>query len=382
MRKTRSDTPVPKKPTDVFKQRLQYVCELLFGGKYTKFAEAVGYERSVRWFGKVVYYDANITAKTLAKLIQSGLINAEYLMCGTGPACDPPKADAPGRLTLADKFQTEFECFDTTTVQFAAPIIRTPPEPKSTDCLPLSLAQAIHAARGADKPVIVSLNEAAMLEGISPVIAQLIRKRYVTMLACTSGAAYRDLEYARHGGFNVPVFDNQFIDINEAALLAANNGLGYGEAIGRWCFSKGDNRKTSAIATAYELGVPVVVQATIGDSPNHWFPSKRGAELGAAIGAASYTDMLIFAEQLRQCAGTEYGVFIPTDQTGIEFFNFAKQALESDARTADIHVMTCLDMISISGEHRRTFPALLAACDAVYDGSADNGTRPCRVRRN
>lgn len=53
-RKTRSNTPKPKKPTDVFKQRLQYVCELLFGGKYTKFAEAAGYGASVRWFGEVV----------------------------------------------------------------------------------------------------------------------------------------------------------------------------------------------------------------------------------------------------------------------------------------------------------------------------------------
>jgi len=210
----------------------------------------------------------------------------------------------------------------------------------------------------------------------------MLRKRYITTLVCTTAAAYRDAEFARYGGFASNKFDNRLIDINEAAFLAANNGLGYGEAIGRWCFPRDSNREASAIATAYELGVPVVVQATVGDSPNYWFPSKRGAELGAAIGAASYTDMLIFTEQLRQCAKPNCGVFIPTHISGAEFLEFASQALESDAMTPTINVLSYLDMINFSGEQWRTFPALLAACDAVYDGSADNGQRPCRVRRN
>lgn len=382
MRKTRSNTPKPKKPTDVFKQRLQYVCETLFNGKYTKFAEAVGYAQCVTWFGKVVYYDAQITAKMLAKLIQTGVVNAEYLMCGTGPACDPPREDAPGRLALPPTLQSTFECFDPARAQFQSHIVRAAPDLEVTDCLPLSLARAIHAARAADNPVILYVTEEYMLGGISPVIAQMLRKRYVTLLVCTTAAAYRDVEYSRYGGFAGAGFDNKLIDINEAALLAANNGLGFGEAIGRWCFPREANRETSAIVTAYELGVPVVIHTTLGDNPTHWFPSKRGAELGAAIGAASYADMLIFAEQLRQCSGDAHGVFIPTAHHAVDFLDLASAAVESDATTSNINVMSYFDMIHISGEQRRTFPALLAACDAVYDGSADNGRQPCRVRRN
>lgn len=383
MRKTRSNTPKAKKPPDVFKQRLQYVCELLFGGKYTKFAEAAGFGKSHIWFGRVVYYDTRVTKKVLAALIKTGLVNAEYLMCGTGPACSLPQFDVPDTLMLPNALKPHHDYFDSSTVQFAAQIDREFLEVDVTDTAPpLDLARAIHAARSIDAPVVLYLNEARMLEGAGVFVAQMLRKKYVTALVCTATAAYRDVEYARYEQFSKRAFDNALIDINDAALFAANNGLGYGEAIGRWCFPKQTRRDKSVIATAYELGLPVVVHTTIGDSVNHWFPSKRGAELGAAIGAASYADMLVFAEQLRRCVGLSCGVFIPAEQNNLEFLELALRAIESDASALPINIMSYLDMLDISGEHRRTFSALLTACDAVYDGSADNGKRPCRVRRD
>lgn len=381
MRKRTRKVPRTKKANDIFKQRLQYVCELLFGGHYTNFADAAGYKNNKTWFGRLVYYEAQVTAKALAKLAQTGLVNAEYLLCGTGPACSPPREDAPGALNLPAVLSTTFKYFDTAAVQFATEFYRPPRAIDVTDHAPLGLARAIYKARGADKPVILYLAESAMFDGVGAAVAQMLRKQYVTAVVCTTAAAYRDVEFARYGGFASAGFDNNLIDINEAALMAANNGIGYGEAIGRWCFPKDARRETSVIATAYELGTPVIVRAAFGDSLNHWFPSKRGAELGAAIGAASYADMLIFAEQLRQCvnARDNSGVFIPTEEDGVDFLQLARAAFESDSETTDVNIVSSFDMLTISGEQRRTFPALLTACDAVYDGSADNGKRSCRV---
>lgn len=369
----------PASSARAIKQRLQYLCALLYGGKHSRFAEAVGC-KDISNFKRVVYGNQAVTSAFLGNIVRHGVVNAEFLLCGTGPVRAQRPENATGQLELAECFNSSRNCFDTQRVQFSlADPVELPSigavEPELVRAL-MPAARSIYAARAADKPVIVYLTEQFVLAGASAIVAEMLRKKYVTAVVATLGAVYRDAEWARFGGCaQGSSFLHELTDLNDAAYLAAAHGFGYGEAVGRWCYLQNACREHSAAAVAYALGAPLFVHVTIGDSPTHWFPSTRVAELGAAVGAAAYTDLLLFTEYVRQCIGTPGGALIATSASGPALFSAARAAIHSDKSEeliddVDTHL---LDTPIISGELWRTFPALLIACDAVYDGSADDG---------
>lgn len=367
-------TPKRLKTSCAIRQRLQFVLQTVYNGKITYFARAAGMGGDMTThFSRVVYGAATPTPKFISAVAHRAGISAEFLLCGTGPVMGTSRLEYAAE-NLAPNMEPLWPVFDTTTMQYTTGDSRSAPEVILGDLREIKLARDIHEARQADKPVIVYLTEWHVMAGASAPLAEMLRKRYVTALAVTGGAAYRDIEQARFGGCALsPAFPQELNDINEAALLAASTGIGYGEALGRWCYPNTETRGTSALATAYELGCPMTVHATLGESPTHWFPSPRAAELGAAIGAATYTDLLILTEYLKQCSGAPGGVFISSDVAGLELYRYARAAAQQDAlapRITDVNFH-----LLIGGEFRLTFPALLASCDAVYDGSADNGRR-------
>lgn len=380
--KKQKKTPARIKTSCAIRQRLQFVLQALYNGKVTYFAKAAGMGGQLTHFSEVIRGAKTPTPKFITTVAHRAGINAEFLLCGTG--------SIKGASPLAHVFQNLaatvepiWPPFDTTTMQFTTnddrAALDVPGAPEQLT--ELALARHIHAARQADKPVVVYLTEPYVLAGASAPLAEMMRKRYVTALALTGSAAYRDVERARFGGCALkPAFSHELIDINEAAILAAGSGIGYGEALGRWCYPRAETRKDSAIATAYEVGCPVTVHTAVGESPNHWFPAARAAELGAAIGATTYTDLLIFTEYIKRFDGTPGGVFISSDLAGLALYRCACAAMQQDALAPRVeNVETHL---LIGGEFRLTFPALLASCDAVYDGSADDGRQSSRVRRD
>jgi hypothetical protein len=366
-------TPKRLKTSCAIRQRLQFVLQTVYNGKITYFAKAAGMGTQLTHFSEVVRGAKTPTPRFIATVVNQAGINAEFLLCGTGPVMGTSRLEYAAE-NPAPNLEQLWPRFDTTTMQFTANDARSCPETQPGEPTELALARKIHATRGAGKPVIVYLTEAYAMAGACSPLAEMLRKRYVTAVAMTGGAAYRDVELARFAGCALnPAFPHALIDINEATILAASSGIGYGEALGRWCYPRPETRCTSVIATAYEIGCPVTVHTTIGESPNHWFPVSRAAQLGAAIGAATYTDMLVLTEYFKRCSGSPGGVFISSDIAGLELYRYAVAATQQDAlapRVEDVQTH-----LLIGGEFRLTFPALLTSCDAVYDGSADDGRR-------
>ena len=92
--------------------------------------------------------------------------------------------------------------------------------------------------------------------------------------------------------------------INDAAREAQRDGIGFGEAIGRMIErEKFPYRETSVLAAGARLGVPVTVHVGIGLDIIHEHPNCDGA----ATGAASYADFLIFTQSVTRLEG---GVFL------------------------------------------------------------------------
>lgn len=385
---------------EALRQRLRYVCALHYGGNAYAMARDMGVHGTS--LSVTMFHDYVPRLTFLLRLARSGVVNAEWLLCGTGPISgegpDTPRlVDVPPFLCAAHA------TFDPADVQYRPHAVTKVPAAKlSTPEVAIgaiSLARAVHAARVAHRPVLLYLDANAVQDGASAIAAELLRKGYVTGIACSSAAAQADLAQVIYGGNLDTFFVPQLDGLQRAAYLAAAQGTGYGEALGRWGYPVSDRRGDSFIATAYELKCPITIHAQLGEAAYHLFPAKGGAEFGAALGAASYADLRIFAAQVRQCCEHPGGVFIAVerDTAGALLFQNTRDAVATSDDAPDAKIARGrLSPFSqddydndyfISGEPRLTLPALLNACDAVYDGSADDArssrrTRNYRVKRN
>lgn len=351
--------------------RIEYLCNLVFGGNFKGMAQVIGV--SPTYLSRMLANKQRSRLVLVSQLVQHGLVNANWLLTGTGPIrpCDrelpidlPPPASSP------------FPFFDTRQVQYCLPkpvAPLAPPAEQKPDSAAFQIARHVYEARKTDKPVILFLDAAAITDDIGAIVGRMMQAGYVTGVALSSAAAERDLERALYGGWAAPSKRvESFNTLLNAASIAACNGLGWGLAAGRWCFPPDSDRQASVLAAAYELGVPATVHLALGDCVSHLFPSIDGASRGAALGAASYLDLLVFAEQVRNFATMPNpGLFLNASD-GNQGYRLMESVIEATTGS-QLAGLPLRAFATISEEYRYAFPALLAACDAVYDGSADDG---------
>ena len=356
--------------------RLEYLCQYLFGGNLTEFAKQVKTDRKV--LRSVLCGITAARPRMLTQIIQAGIVNAEWLMCGSGPPLPLQAALVQGPLCLPDHLCSRHSAFDPSEApQLPArrPIfLRRLQQATPQDIeVQLPLARAIHAARVREKPVILHIERPVIVDGGGKAVNALFEKGYVTGVSMTAAAASADAGVALANGIVDEKDSTTLFRMNDAAHMAASHGIGYGEALGRWCCHDAPNSGKSVIAAGYALELPVTVHGGFGDVCHHFYPGKRNAELGAALGAAMYVDMLLLTEQLHATAGKPPGVIISTEDIFPRVYGNATTTLQSAGCVATT------TSFNISRPYWLTVPALLAACDAVYNGSADDGQRKIRL---
>jgi hypothetical protein len=169
-----------------------------------------------------------------------------------------------------------------------------------------AIARRIIAARQKGAPVVIMMGAHVLRRGNSPLLIDLMKRNLVTHIAMNGAVAIHDFEFALIGETTESVAryisEGQFGlweetgQINDAMVVAARENIGMGEAIGRM-IAEGDfpHREISILANGYQLQVPITIHACIGQDIIHEHPNLDGA----AIGASSYTDFLVFAETIR-----------------------------------------------------------------------------------
>lgn len=176
------------------------------------------------------------------------------------------------------------------------------------------LASRIVDARAKGSAVILMLGAHVLRQGAGPLLIDLMRRGLVTHIALNGAGAIHDYEltligetcesvarYVSTGEFGLW---RETGGINAAAVDAQREGIGLGEAIGRKILAERfPHPETSVLAAGCRLSVPVTVHVSIGQDIVHEHPDCDGA----ATGAASYTDFLIFAESV---CGLEGGVLL------------------------------------------------------------------------
>ena len=235
------------------------------------------------------------------------------------------------------------------------------------------VAQRIIEARRAQRPVIFFIGAHLVKNGLSLLIADLVKRDLITHLAGNGATAIHDFELALTGQTSEDVPNAlgqgqfgmacEFAHINQALSLGNERQLGMGEALGRMICDPTFRRQAlkeendqavtfahpevSLLATCYQQDIPFTVHVGIGTDVIDQHPSFNGC----AKGGCSGRDFLIYTQQISQLTQGGVVLNIGSAVTGPEILLKAvsmaanTQAVPHNITTADF------DLRDYRGEH-------------------------------
>jgi hypothetical protein len=255
-----------------------------------------------------------------------------------------------------------------------------------------AVVDALAAARSRQRSIIWGLGGHVIKCGLAPVLIDLMRRGYVTAFALNGAAAIHDFEIALAGHTSEDVEavlpDGRFgsaeetgREMNRAIAGGDREGLGMGEALGRWLSSAGDlvAGDFSLLLQAYRQGTPVTVHVAIGTDTPHTHPAADAA----SIGSASHRDFRLLSAYVADL--NEGGVYLNVGSAVVlpEVFLKAVSAVRNlghplaDFTTADFdflqHYRPRVNVVerphagsggagyAITGHHELMIPLLAAA---------------------
>lgn len=188
-----------------------------------------------------------------------------------------------------------------------------PRVPFEHPALPILAERIVRAAHN-KRAVLFTCGAHVLRQGNAQLLINLMERGLLTHLSLNGAGAIHDFElamigqtcesvarYVKEGQFGLWQETSR---MNDAAVAGHRDGIGLGEAIGRMIEEeKFPYRDTSVLAAGYRLGVPVTVHVCLGQDIVHEHPNFDGA----ATGATSYTDFLIYTQTVTQLEG---GVFL------------------------------------------------------------------------
>lgn len=229
-----------------------------------------------------------------------------------------------------------------------------------------TLAVRILEARKRGAAVIAFCGAHVLRTGNGPLLIDLMEKGLLTHLALNGAGAIHDFElaligatcesvarYIRTGEFGLWQETGR---INDAAIIAAREQIGFGEALGRMIETERfPYRETSVLAAGYRLRVPVTVHVAIGQDIVHEHPNFDPV----AIGQATYTDFLIFTHSV---ANLEGGVFlnigsaVAGPEVYLKALSMARNVARQEGREIRDLTTAVFDLVAIGSDWRTEAP--------------------------
>ena len=223
-----------------------------------------------------------------------------------------------------------------------------------------AVADAIAAARGRGAPVVLMMGAHVIKQGLSRYVCDLIRRGWVSVVACNGACAIHDYELARIGATSESVAENimdgrfgmwsETGELNEVIKGAAADGLGFGEALGRHVAqSDYPHKDVSIFAAAWQAAVPATVHVGIGYDIIHQHPNCDGA----AVGAASYHDFLVFAKVIESLEGGVvlcYGTAIMGPEVYLKALSMARNVAAQQGRQIRHFTSAVFDLVDLGDD--------------------------------
>jgi hypothetical protein len=222
------------------------------------------------------------------------------------------------------------------------------------------------AAREKGAARILMMGAHVIKAGMNRFVIDLLERGFVTHVAMNGAGAIHDFELARIGATSESV--GRYIrtgefglwretgELNAVIQEAATSGLGLGENLGRR-LEAGDfpHKDLSIFAAAYRLSVPATVHVGIGYDIIHEHPNCDGA----ALGAASYRDFLVFARTVENLEGgvlLSFGSAIMGPEVYLKSLSMARNVARQQGRTLTRFATAVFDLVPIQGDLHHELP--------------------------
>lgn len=228
------------------------------------------------------------------------------------------------------------------------------------------IARRIASAKERGASRILMMGAHVLKMGCSRYLMDLIERGIVTHIAMNGAGAIHDYELARIGASTESVARyirsgefglwRETGDLNEIIREAADLGLGLGENVGRRIdASDFPHKDVSVFAAAYRRGIPVTVHVGIGYDIIHEHANCDGA----ALGAASYRDFLIFARAVESLEGgvmLNFGSSIMAPEVYLKALAMSRNVAHQQGRVIRNFTTAVFDMVPIQGDIHHELP--------------------------
>lgn len=229
-----------------------------------------------------------------------------------------------------------------------------------------AVAARLEAAKASGAATILCMGAHVLRAGVNRFLIDLMERGLISHIAVNGAASIHDYELARIGATTESVARyvrsgefglwRETGELNDWIVEAAREGYGFGENVGRR-IQESDYayRDWSVFAAAYRLNVPVTVHVGIGYDILHEHPNCDGA----AVGAASYRDFLIFAKAVEKLEGgvfLNFGSAIMGPEVYLKALAMARNVARQEGRSIAKFTTAVFDMVPIHGDFRSELP--------------------------
>lgn len=236
------------------------------------------------------------------------------------------------------------------------------------------IAGKIAAAHHQNKPVIILMGAHVIRSGVVKFLIDLMERGIVTGIGGNGAVAIHDLEFSMIGKTTESV--SRYIQegqfglwketgrVNDAAKLAVEEGIGFGEAVGKLIAENPNEfpyQEYSLLAAGYRMQVPITLHVGIGQDIIHEHPNFDGA----AVGAASYEDFLIFSRQIEDLEGgvlLNIGSAVMGPEIYLKALAMARNVAKQDGREIKNFSTGVFDLIDLGDNPVQEAPKT----DAIY----------------
>jgi len=236
------------------------------------------------------------------------------------------------------------------------------------------LAEKICAAYSNGRPVILLIGGHVIRSGVGKYLIDLMEKGVISSIGGNGAVAIHDLEFAMIGRTTESVAryikKGQFGlwretgRVNDAAVLAQKEGLGFGEAVGKLIHENPEefpHGEYSVLAAAYRLKIPFTLHIGIGQDITHEHPNFDAA----AAGESSYRDFLVFARKVESLEGGVYlniGTAVMGPEVYLKALSMARNIAVQEGRKIKLFTTGVFDLIDLGTDPGREAPKT----DAIY----------------
>jgi hypothetical protein len=229
-----------------------------------------------------------------------------------------------------------------------------------------TVAARLTAAKSKGAARILMMGAHVLRSGVNRHLIDLLERGFIDLIAMNGAGAIHDYELARFGGTTESV--DRYIrsgefglwretgELNDIIREAAAGNLGLGENVGRHiAASDYPHKDLSVFAAGWRAGVPITVHAGIGYDILHEHPNCDGA----AVGAASYRDFLIFARAIERLEGgvlLNFGSAVMGPEVYLKALAMSRNVALQEGRVIRHFATAVFDMVPILGDHRKELP--------------------------